>query len=142
MNKQVKEDILKLIKESRDAVVCSIDAEGCPNAKAMFVAKEEGLKTFWFSSNVSSSRVGQWMNNGAACIYFMNGDKIRGVMLTGEMQVCKDQETKDAFWKPGDERYYSLGPTDPDYCILKFIAQKGNYWGQQKYLFDVSEMEG
>jgi pyridoxamine 5'-phosphate oxidase len=142
MNEQVKKDIFKLVDESRDAVVCSIEEEGFPNAKAMFVAKHEGIQTFWFSTNVSSARIKQWMENPKASIYFMNSDKIRGVMLTGHMQVCMDQETKDAFWKPGDEQYYSLGPTDPDYCMIKFTADKGNYWGQQKYLFDINSMEG
>jgi hypothetical protein len=56
-------------------------------------------------------------------------------MLTGNMQVCTDSETKLAFWKQGDEQYYPLGPTDPDYCMLKFVAVKGNY-----YFYGLKEM--
>jgi pyridoxamine 5'-phosphate oxidase len=63
-------------------------------------------------------------------------------MLTGKMQVYTDNETKLAFWKQGDEMYYPLGPTDPDYCILRFTADRGNYYhGLQKHLFSADETE-
>lgn len=54
------------------------------------------------------------------------------------MKVYSDNETKKDFWREGDEMYYSLGPTDPDYSILCFKAEKGNYYhGLQRHLFDV-----
>ena len=31
-------------------------------------------------------------------------------------------------WQEGDERYYSKGVTDPDYCVLKFTAETGRYY--------------
>jgi pyridoxamine 5'-phosphate oxidase len=137
MNEQVKSDIIRLVENSRDVIACSIAENGFPNAKTMFLAKHEELHTFWFSTNMSATRTGQWMQQPNACIYFADGTEIHGLMLTGHMEVCSDNETKQAFWKQGDEQYYSLGPTDPDYCILRFTAEQGNYWGAQKYLFDV-----
>ena len=141
MNEQVKKDIFRLVEDSRDVIVCSVAEDGYPNAKSMFKAKQTGLKTFWFSTNVSAVRTGQWLKNPNACIYFLDSENIHGLMLTGQMQVYMDNETKQAFWKPGDEQYYPLGPTDPDYCMLKFTAMEGNYWGQQKYQFPVDSIE-
>jgi Uncharacterized stress protein (general stress protein 26) len=140
MKEQIKQDIIKLVEGSRDIIVCSIAEDGFPNAKSMFKAKNEGLKTFWFSTNVSAARTKQWQERPNACIYFLDSENIHGLMLTGLMKVCTDNETKLAFWKTGDEQYYSLGPTDPDYCILQFTAQEGNYWGQQKILFNVDSI--
>lgn len=137
MEDQIKTDILQLIGESRDAFVCSVDELGFPNVKAMFLAKHEGYQTLWFSTNVSAARTSQWKNNNKASVYFYDGEHIHGLMLVGQMEVLTDDETKLAFWKPGDEQYYSLGATDPDYCILRFSAETGNYWGQKKYLFHV-----
>jgi general stress protein 26 len=141
MEEQVKKDILKLVDQNRDIIVGSIEETGFPNAKSMFKAKHEGLKTFWFSSNVSAARTSQWLKQPKACIYFLDSENIHGLMLTGHMEVCTDNETKADFWKPGDEMYYPLGPTDPDYCILRFTAEEGNYWGQAKYLFSVDSIE-
>ncbi|SHK55598.1 General stress protein 26 [Anaerocolumna jejuensis DSM 15929] len=143
MEKEVKDCIVKLVEVSRDAVVCSVDEEGYPNAKAMFRIKNEGLTTFWFSTNTSSIRLGQWLRNPKASIYFLDAEGFHGLMLTGEMKVHTDEETKQAFWKQGDEMYYPLGPTDPDYSILEFTAVKGNYYhGLEKHLFLTNEVEG
>lgn len=140
MNDQVKKDIVRLVGESRDAIACSIDENGFPNAKTMFKAKAEGLQTFWFSTNTSAIRTQQWLERPKACIYFVDAQDFHGLMLTGLMQVCTDNETKQAFWKQGDEIYYPLGPTDPDYCILRFTADKCNYYhGLQKHLFSINE---
>jgi pyridoxamine 5'-phosphate oxidase len=140
MNQQAKTDIIKLVETSRDAVVCSIDENGYPNAKTMFRAKNEGLQTFWFSTNTSAIRTGHWLERPKASIYFVDASDFHGLMLTGQMQVHTDAETKQAFWKQGDEQYYPLGPADPDYCILKFTADRGNYYhGLQKLLFNVDE---
>lgn len=140
MEKEVRESIIKLIENSRDVIVTSIDEEGYPNAKAMFRLKNEGLKTFWFSTNTSSMRIGHWSECPKASIYFLDAEGFQGLMLTGEMEICSDAETKLAFWKPGDEIYYSEGPADPDYSILKFTAAKGNYYhGLKKHLFLTEE---
>jgi general stress protein 26 len=140
MTMQNKQDITALVENSRDAIVCSIDDKGYPNAKAMFRRVNEGLRTFWFSTNVSAIRTGQWQKNPKASIYFADHDNFHGLMLTGVMQVCADNETKAKFWKDGDKHYYSQGPADPDYCMLCFTAENGNYYhGLAKHLFKVAE---
>jgi pyridoxamine 5'-phosphate oxidase len=142
MDQQVKTDIIKLVERSRDAIACSIDENGYPNAKSMFKVKNDGLRYFWFSTNTSAIRTRHWLERPAACIYFVDANDFHGLMLTGKMQVYTDNETKLAFWKQGDEMYYPLGPTDPDYCILRFTADRGNYYhGLQKHLFSADETE-
>lgn len=142
MEREVRENIMRLAETSRDVIVCSVDEEGYPNAKAMFRIKNEGVETFWFSTNTSSIRVGHWLNNPKASIYFLDAEGFHGVMFIGEMTVHMDEETKLAFWKPGDEVYYPLGPGDPDYSILEFKAVKGNYYhGLSKILFTTEEVK-
>jgi general stress protein 26 len=76
MNDQNKRDIMKLIEDSRDAIVCSIDENGFPNAKAMYKQIHEGLKIFWFSTNLSAIRTQQWLVRTKACIYFYDAEEI------------------------------------------------------------------
>ena len=140
MNDQPKQDMLKLIESRRDAIVCSIDENGFPNAKTMFKRKNEGLQVFWFSTNRSAIRTQQWLTNPKACVYFMDPLNVTGLMLTGHVQVCTDMETKQAFWAQGDEKFYPLGPADPDYCMLRFTSDRGNYFsGPQKRLFGAND---
>ncbi|MDK2807751.1 MAG: hypothetical protein PWP24_485 [Clostridiales bacterium] len=136
MEKQVKKNILTLVQESRDAIACSVDQNGFPNAKAMFIAKSDGIQKFWFSTNTSAGRTKQWMEQPEACIYILDADNIQGLMLIGTMTVLTDEETKEQFWNEGDEKYYSLGVTDPDYCIVCFTSKQGKYWENQNYDLD------
>ncbi len=138
VTEEILNSILKQVDSTRDVVVCSMDDEGYPNAKAMFLREHEGLKTFWFSTNVSASRTKRFMENPKACIYFLDSEPIHGLMLTGEMKVYMDNETKQTFWEPSDIQYYNEGPTDPDYCMMCFTADKVNYWNDGKYEFDIA----
>ena len=88
------------------------------------------LKEFYFSTNTSSMRVKQFLNNPNASIYFYHKGLIKytGVMLVGKMEVLTDQESKNMIWRKGDTIFYKGGVTDPDYCVLKFTAQSGRYY--------------
>ncbi len=141
MDEQVKREIDTLVKESRDAIVCSIDEEGFPNAKTMFRRKNDGLRTFWLTTNTSAIRTSHWMKRPKACLYFVDHKGFHGLMLTGYMEVLQDEASKKAIWAHGDEMYYPLGPTDPDYSVLRFTAENGNYYhGLRKYLFSVDSL--
>ncbi|HOI75915.1 MAG TPA: pyridoxamine 5'-phosphate oxidase family protein [Syntrophales bacterium] len=119
------ETIEKLIDKAGVSIISSIDESGFPNTKAMLLPRKRvGLKEFYFTTNTSSMRVKQYRANDKACIYFYDRRFFRGVMLIGKMKVLTDQRTKKMIWRDGDDLYYPLGVTDPDYCVLKFTAEK------------------
>jgi Uncharacterized stress protein (general stress protein 26) len=138
MNEKIMAEINQLVDDTRDIIVCSVDGQGYPNAKAMFKIVHDNLKSFYFSTNTSSMRTQQFMKNPKASLYFCGNEKINGLMLAGEMKVLTDDATKRQFWQDGWEIYYPKGVIDPDYCILEFTAIKGNYYhALQKYHFDI-----
>lgn len=126
-------DLLKevnaLIKNVSHVIISSIDGEGYPNTKAMLPPRMlDGIKHIYFSTNTSSIRVQQYMRNPKACIYFYDDKQFKGVMLKGIMEVLHDTELKKLIWRDGDEKYYSKGINDADYCVLKFTADNGRYY--------------
>ena len=123
--------IAAFIRKRKIAFICSVDEEGFPNVKAMLKPrKTDGLREFYFSTNTSSMRVKQYLNNPNACIYFCHKGLVRytGVMLKGKMEVLTDRETKEMIWHKGDTVFYRGGVADPDYCVLKFTADSGRYY--------------
>lgn len=90
------------------------------------------MREFYFSTNTSSMRVDQYRKHPKACIYFCDKRFFRGVMLKGRMEILVDEESKELIWLPGDTMYYPKGVTDPDYCVLKFIAEEGRYYSNFK----------
>ena len=130
-----KEKLTAFINKQKVAFICSVDGEGYPNVKAVLKPrKTEGFRTFWFSTNTSSMRVKQYLENPRASIYFYHKGLVRytGVMLKGRMEVLTDEETKRAIWRRGDTVFYKGGVTDPDYCVLKFTAESGRYYRDLK----------
>ena len=140
--RDIEKTIGNLIDKTTISIISSVDSNGFPNTKAMLkVRKREGLKYFYFSTNTSSIRVKQYLQNNKACIYFF--DRLfafHGVMLIGEMEVLEDSESKEMIWKIGDRLYYKEGVTDPCYCVLKFTAIKGRYYTAFKSVdFEIGE---
>jgi general stress protein 26 len=128
MEQEIYDQINALIDETKSIIVCSVDENGFPNAKAMLKTEHEGLKTFLFSTNTSSRRVQQFLNNQKACVYLCGQSKMNGLMLVGEMEVCRDRELRARLWFEGCEQYYPLGIDDPDYSVFRFTAHTGNYY--------------
>ncbi len=81
-----------LIDKQTVSFISSVDGMGFPNTKAMLAPrKREGIRIFYFTTNTSSMRVGQYRENQNACIYFCDKRFYRGVMLRGTMEVLEDE---------------------------------------------------
>ncbi len=115
------------------AFLGSVDEVGFPCVKAMLAPrKREGIKVFYFTTNTSSERVEQFRVNPKACVYVYDKRFFRGAMLHGTMEVLETAEYKEMIWQDGDTMYYPQGVTDPDYCVLRFTAEKGRYYSNFK----------
>lgn len=139
-----REHIIEFIRKQKTAFVGSVDEDGFPNIKAMFVPRKIDGNSFYFSTNTSSMRTQQYMEEPKASIYFYNRGRFKyeGIMLTGFMEVLQDDDIKREIWQPGDTIYYKQGVTDPDYCVLKFTAVKGRHYCDLKTeSFRMEELE-
>ena len=125
MMRDPEQTIGNLIDRQNTSFVGSVDEDGYPEVKAMLPPrKREGIRTFYFTSNTSSMRAAHYRAHPQACIYFVDRRFFRGVMLKGTMEVLEDAWAKELIWLDGDETYYPLGVTDPDYCVLRFTAER------------------
>lgn len=131
--RDAEKTIGNLIDKASLTQICYMDSEGFPITKAMLAPRErEGIHTFWFSTNTSSNKVKFFRKNPKASIYFVDKRFFRGVSLAGTVEVLETAEAKERIWKTGDTIYYPGGVTDPDYCVLKFTAEKGRYYSNFK----------
>jgi general stress protein 26 len=119
---------LNLVRESKICLLGTNGADGFPNIKAMLNLKHEGLKHIWFSTNTSSKRVQQIKKDKRACVYYVDENNFRGLMLVGTIDILQDEKSRKMLWAEGAEVYYPLGINDPDYSVLRFTALWGNYY--------------
>lgn len=133
MMKDPEQTIGKMADKAGLTLISYIDDEGYPITKAMLKPRErEGIKIFWFSTNTSSNKVKYFRQNPKASIYFVDKRFFRGASLSGTVEVLETAEDKERIWRNGDTMYYKEGVTDPDYCVLKFTAEKGRYYSNFK----------
>lgn len=132
----------ELLKRSEIAMVGSLGEAGYPNIKAMFKIESDSLFRVWFSTNTSSKRVEQFKRDPRACVYFHDPERVAGLLLVGDIEVASDLGSKRDLWRDGWEAYYPRGVTDPEYCVLRFVAHNGNYYHElQNVNFRIRDMD-
>jgi general stress protein 26 len=119
---------LKLIEKSKICLLGTNGEDGFPNIKAMLNLKHEDLKKIWFSTNTTSRRVQQIRKDNRACVYYVDEKSFSGLMLIGTIEILQDIDSRKMLWMEGAEVYYPMGVEDPDYSVLGFTAQRGNYY--------------
>lgn len=129
MLRDVKTTLGEFIDRQGVPFIASVSKDGFPHMKAMLPPRKRvGIREFYFTTNTSSMRVVQYRKTSKASIYFCDSRLFRGVMLVGHMEVLEDPASKEMIWREGDPLYYPEGVTDPDYCVLKFVATRGRYY--------------
>ena len=127
--RDIEKTVGNIIDKQSVCYISSVDGEGFPNTKAMLRPRvREGLRHIYFTTNTSSMRVAQYIENPKACVYFCDRRFFRGVMLVGTVEVLSDEKHREMVWQPGDTMYYEHGINDPDFCVLKFTCIKGRYY--------------
>lgn len=125
----IKDFIAKMADTLPITYISSVDENGFPCTKAMLSPRvRQGIKIFYFTTNTFSLRVAHYKHNPKACIYFCDTARFQAVMLRGTMEILNDAKSKEMIWRDGDTEYYPGGPTDPNYCVLKFTAIDGRFY--------------
>ena len=93
---KTREQVIAFVRKQKVAFIASVDEDGYPNMKAMFIPRKIDGNCFYFSTNTSSMRSQQYMKNPKASIYFFNKGRFKyeGLMLTGTMEVLQDDEIR------------------------------------------------
>ena len=129
LSKDLEDKVLSLLVRSDTCLVTSIDEKGYPTVRAMLKPREiTGMKTFAFGTNTSSRHVGHYQSVDKASLYFYDPQLFQGLLFRGRMETTSRQELRDGLWRDGDNVYYQLGPTDPDYCVMLFTADNGRWY--------------
>ncbi|TET05221.1 MAG: hypothetical protein E3J83_06880, partial [Candidatus Atribacteria bacterium] len=94
---------LELVNRSTIAMLGTNGEDGFPNIKAMLKMENEGLKKIWFSTNTSSKRVEQIKKNSKVCVYFVDPNEFKGLMLVGNIKIFQDKRSRQRLWREGFE---------------------------------------
>lgn len=121
-----------------EITVASVNGEGYPRVCVVSPIKSEGYSVVYFSTGTDSEKVRQFRKNPKAGICYCLGGNSQ--TLTGRVEIIEDPQIKRALWQAWMNRYFSGGPEDPNYCIVKFIGETATLWyGGEFKTFQVAE---
>lgn len=131
MKKEVLLKAQQSVKSLDRVIIGTVDQYGFPRASAISLIKFEGLKKAFFATGLDSGKVRCLKQNKKACICYQPDDD--NVTVIGEIDILTDQETKELLWQDWFIGHFPGGPSDPNYCVLKFTGQKGVLWFEKNY---------
>ncbi|MHA1960880.1 MAG: pyridoxamine 5'-phosphate oxidase family protein [Candidatus Thorarchaeota archaeon] len=150
----LKEICLRMMEEAWPVFLTTVDPTGQPQTRAMFNLKNkerfpklvplfenhDNKLLVIFSTNTSSSKIGDLAKNSAVSVYYCIPDEWRGLMLGGQIEIVTDLEMKKALWHDGWEKYYPKGHDDPDHTVLRLEPMIARGWNQSStFVLDLGE---
>jgi general stress protein 26 len=122
----------KILKELVDKIpimmLSTVNTEGFPEVRAMLnldCNRENPQKNIYIGTHASSRKIQHIKKNNKAGAYFCDtGEKWRGALLMGRIEIVPDFEIKKKIWKPEWTRYYPKGITDPEFTVLRLSPER------------------
>ena len=127
----VKEKAEKLYKKTGTFIISCVGDDGYPLIKAVVPGKHRiSLKEIYFCTNTSSKFAQEIGRNPKASVYFFSKLLIwKGCMLKGNMEIVSDRDIKIQYWQNKFKSAYpEKSPSDPDFCVLKFVPFYGRFY--------------
>jgi len=139
---EIKEVAKELMKKAQPAYLATIDGNGLPQIRAVenirnpekFPHEAKTLQEYdnniipYISTNTSSEKIKQILENNSVAMYFCSPDEYKGIMLQGIIEIVNDPDLKKRIWHDGLLGYYSKGHTDPDFTLLRMRPKFLKAW--------------
>ena len=123
-----KEKILELLASFDNLMLITHDGTTL-DARPMHIAKTEDNGDLWFMSGSDGKITELKENPGAMVVAQDKSDS--WLSICGTVEIVRDQELVKALWKEPYRIWFSQGPDDPNIRLLRFRAQRGEYWDQR-----------
>jgi len=121
----------RVIKTCDAAYLGVIDENGCPSVSTVSPLRPESIHEAYFGTSPDANKTQRLLKDKRASVcYHKGGDNIT---LVGEAEVLTDQATKSRVWESWFIEHFPGGETDPNYCVIKFTAQRASLWVGGEY---------
>ena len=126
MNANIFAKANQIIKTCDAAYLGVLDENGCPHVSTVSTIKPEDIFTAYFATGLESNKTKRLLRDKRASVCYRAGGN--NITLVGEAEILTDQETKSRMWLDWFVHHFPGGETDPNYCVIKFTAQRASLW--------------
>ncbi len=131
MMSELERKAASLMDECTSVSIASVRGDGYPRVCVVSKLRAEGFSEIYFSTGTRSTKVKHFRSNSRSSIcYYRGGDS---VTLVGDVTIVEDHQVKAELWQEWLIDHFPEGPTDPNYCIVKFTTKEATIWIDQHF---------
>lgn len=128
-----QQNLYDLASSFRNAMLVTRGLDGSLHARPMAVAELEPDADAYFSTSLESPKIAEIEANPEVLVTFQS--RAEFATIQGRATVVRDPAEIDRLWSEDWRVWFPKGKDDPNLCLLKVSADRGEYW-------DTSGLEG
>lgn len=117
----------------RNAMLVTRGLDGSLHARPMALAEMESDADAIFSTSLDSPKIQEIELNPEVLVTFQSRSEFASIH--GTASIIRDRSEIDRLWSESWRIWFPKGKDDPNLCLLKVSADRGEYW-------DTSGLEG
>lgn len=121
-----QEKVRELIKDSRIAMLATLDAEGRIVSQPMATQDVEPDADLWFIAERSSEKVANIRRDPRVNVSYSSGDS--WVSVAGTAEVVDDTARLADLWNTFTGAWMEGGPENPENILIRVSADSAEYW--------------
>lgn len=121
-----QDKVRKLIKESRIAMLTTLDPQGRIVSQPMATQDVEPDSDLWFIAERSSEKVANINRDPRVNVSYSSNDS--WVSVVGTAEVVNDVDKLKELWNTFTDAWMEGGPENPENVLIKVSADSAEYW--------------
>ncbi len=121
-----QEKVRALIKDSRIAMLTTLDPQGRIVSQPMATQDVEPDSDLWFIAERSSEKVANIERDPRVNVSYSSSDS--WVSVTGTAEVVNDVAKLEELWNTFTDAWMQGGPENPENVLVRVSADSAEYW--------------
>jgi len=78
----------------------------------------------WFATALSTNKTKDIKKNPNVSVFVDDPNDHTNASIIGKAEIVTDDRLRKKYWQGPFSFYFPIGPSDPDYCLLKITPKK------------------
>ena len=123
---EAREKVRELVKDTRIAMLTTVDADGRLVSRPMGVQEVEFDGDLWFFADESSAKVDEIVHDAQVNVSFSSASS--WLSVSGRETLVRDRDRINELWNPVAGAWFPEGPDAPNVVLVRVEADSAEYW--------------
>ena len=137
---ELKKIMIDFVKSYPFSNLITIGSNGFPKGRMMAHLPLGNDMAFWFATSIKSNKIKEITGNKSSSVFVYRPTDHSSVKAYGKAAIVKDAKTKKKYWKDEWKMFWSKGPADPDYVLIKVTPKSLEYLDYPNHKLEVLDV--